>query len=85
MSPCYYLRRNNNGFDYYTHYGELLEEKVEEYLDNLIFKHENYGTIKNILKLDKQEADNKNEYLMVAFFTEVEKELEFRLDKVKLI
>lgn len=72
-------------FDYYTHYGELLEKKVEEYLDNLIFRHENYGAIKNILKLDKEEADNKNEYLMIAFFTEVEKELEFRLDKTKLI
>nr|WNM55868.1 hypothetical protein CoNPh37_CDS0202 [Staphylococcus phage S-CoN_Ph37] len=31
-------------FDYYTHYGELLEEKVEEYIDNLIFEHETYGT-----------------------------------------
>lgn len=73
------------GFDYYTHYGELFEKKVEEYIDNLIFEHETYGKIKHFLNLHKHRADENNDYLMQTFFVEAEKELEFKLDSMKLL
>ncbi len=72
-------------FDYYTHYGELLEEKVEEYVDNLIFQYETYGKIKHALRLDKYRTDENNNFLMQAFFEEAERELEFKLDNMKLV
>lgn len=72
-------------FDYYTHYGELLEEKVEEYIDNLIFEHETYGKIKHALELYKHRLDEDNNFLMQGFLIEAENELEFRLDKTKLV
>ena len=73
------------GFYYYTHYGELLEEKVEEYIDNLIFEHETYGKIKHALELHKHRLDEDNNFLMQGFLIEAENELEFRLDKTKLV
>ena len=54
-------------FDYYTHYGELLEEKVEEYIDNLIFEHETYGKIKHALELHKHRLDEDNNFLMQSY------------------
>lgn len=72
-------------FDYYTHYGELLEEKVEEYIDNLIFEHETYGKIKHALELHKHRLYEDNNFLMQGFLIEAENELEFRLDKTKLV